>query len=448
MKASNIINKAWDFAKNGDDRRQLIVVYLFTLVATMLMFACLAGFSCYPDTETYFRAGDLLASGNIDHMRTPVYPLVCHFAQVLWAQHPFRVIAAIQLAGFYASVFFMFRLCGLMVSSRAIRFLVTIYYACAPNFLWLTFAMLTESLSVSSLIIFCYTVIQSHRTGAMRYAACSFLLLVMLVFLRPIFIFLLPITSLLWIVSLFTKARRAAAANLVFLSVFCGVFLSYCKAFENKYGIFSTTIISNVNQFDILRNNGLYDPDVIKDEQMRKDVKAWMVEYEDSGRTWHGSEQSAIIHKYGHAAFQQFIHDNIKAHLREYITNRGMLLVKLQLTPALYYQNAHLRGNVVVNKCFTAYVLILVNSLSFNVFYLVVMFSGIAFVALGIRRKRLPASSLFLWLIVVANLLTCVIGAQGEYARLLTPCMPMFYVLVAMLADMPCVSLNKNLRVR
>lgn len=427
----------WLFAKNGSDRQQLTAIYMLALLATVFMVTFFS-IRITPDTEGYFCAGEIFASGSIDYLRTPVYPFVCHLAHTICDQRPNYIIAAIQLVVFYISVFFMYRLCGLMINSHGIKFFVSAFYACAPNFLLPAYAILSESLSISLLIIFCYSVIQNHRTGLIRYTMSNFLLLFTLVFLRPIFIFLFPILLILWLIAAKEKSlRKSAVVNLCFLAVLCGIYLSYCKAFENKYGIFSTSIVSDINQYDILRNNGIFDIEVIMDEKMRADVKTWMVEYKDSvdHNVFHWTEMYTFQNKYGYAAFHKFVHDNIKQHLAEYIHGKFANDWRNSLGDNSFCVFGHYTDCGIVIHSISVYTLLLQHLLPFNTLFLTLMLGGITFAVLGIRQRKLPITSYFLWLIVVANMFAAFVGAQAEYARLILPCMPLMLIIIAMLVD-------------
>lgn len=162
MRVSNIIDKLWLFARHASERQQLTAIYMLALAATVFM-ATFFSIRIGTDTASYFNAGEIFANGSIDYFRTPVYPLVCHLSQIICNQHPNIIVAAIQLVVFYISVFFMYRLCGFMINSQSIKFFISSFYACAPNFLLPTFAILSESMSISLLVMFCYSVILNYR---------------------------------------------------------------------------------------------------------------------------------------------------------------------------------------------------------------------------------------------------------------------------------------------
>jgi len=448
MKVNSSIRKFWEFTKNGSDKKQLAVIYGFALLATFVI-VTLFTVSIQTDTPSYIGAGNNILNGIIDEMRTPVYPLIYMLSEVICVQFPFRVLFVIQLVSFYISIFYMYKLCGLLINSRTIRFVVTLFYACSPNFILWTTIMLTESLSVSLLIIFCYTVIHSYKTGVKQYAAYNFLLLATLVFLRPIFIFLVPIVLLLWLYVLVREGRLVVSAvmNLFFIMIFCGIYLSYCKAYENRYGIFATSFVSDINQYTILDNIGLTrDASAIKDKRMRSNVETWLKENKDTlnDKEFGYKHFEFIRDNYGRTALQHYIRDTIKGNLSKYITYRIEMLrfALYDCAIAIYLHTPYKTIHTCVYLYRASFPLTL-----HGICWLLVI-SGVLFSVFGIKQHKMPLCSFFLWAIVSANFVTALIGALGEYPRLILPSLPMLFIIVAMLMDMITVKIKSDYKIQ
>ena len=75
-----------------------------TIVIASLLFyiylSALNGFKIgfFDDSGSYFLAADVFMRGEIDFLRTPLYPLICRFAAWLSAPNAFTIIAVMQEA--------------------------------------------------------------------------------------------------------------------------------------------------------------------------------------------------------------------------------------------------------------------------------------------------------------------------------------------------------------
>ena len=135
-------------------------------------------------------------------------------------------------------------------------------------------ALLTESFSISGLVLLLYTAIKLYKKPRVAYAALHTLFLLFLIFLRPIFIYLLPVFVLFWVIlirkkDLHLSAMYGLGSALIALSCV----LLYMQEFKRDHGVFALTNVNTYNQLFITRQSGLLKSKYIKDNAFKEDVE-------------------------------------------------------------------------------------------------------------------------------------------------------------------------------
>lgn len=442
MKIRKFLFNLWNAIQNGSNHQLLKVIYTCAIIAMFLLVNLFRIHPNFPDTKTYFSAGELLCNGIIDELRTPVYPLLCHLAKTLWSSHPAIIVAAVQIAVFLSSISVMYNMCKLFIVSKSIRFVVSLIYACLPCFSLWTLCVLTESFSICFLLAFCYTVVLCCKKTKKRYSAYYFVLLLLLLFIRPIFIFLIPIAFILWIYVLLKDGKNCTIIlNFSFTILASMAFAGYCKAFEDRYGYLATSSVSTHNQYYILRQADIVDTTLIENVRMRHDV----MHYLDSipADSAHHFEIEELRNKYEDKALHEFTSANIKVHIVPYSIFSLQKFKRLYGDFALTYRYCKIRIPFVATTIISAFNFFA--NITLRALCLWLFTTGFIFIVLGFKRHKMPIMSLFLWIIAVANVFSAIVGAQAEYARLIVPCMPLVLIITAMIADMLTVRIKKNI---
>jgi len=446
MKANRLAQNALNIVRNGTDRQQLAVIYVAVMVATAVLLAVM-DVAIMADTPTYFDAGRRLMTGELDSFRTPVYPLLCYFAEWLSRTHCNTIIVSVQIMAFYASVFFMYRLCNELISHRSIAFSVSLIYALLPSVMSFAMCILTDSLSTSLLVVYCYTCIKSYKTTKKAYPLYNFLLLLTLLFLRPIFVFLLPLSLALWAYGLFRQRRNVAMAmNLAFVVLTTAVLLSYCKAYERRYGYLAVSVVSDINQYVILRITDLQDPSVIGNEQLREDVVAYMNTEWEAVHPIESFYYEAQIIRDEHG--EKALHDYVKANLSKHFVAYGIANIKRVLSESgqsiltMYYKQDK---NEEILECVKRVMMLC--SITFFHLYVLLLALILSFAYMGFKRRTLPILTFFLWSVVAANVFIAVFGAQGEFSRLILPSLPILLVVLGVWLSMYKMSLRSDYNV-
>ena len=112
---------------------KLSIIYTCSFVVFFLIFL----FGPSPtagDTYTNLSAGSVIATGKLDALRTPIYPIFLHFFQSLFSNKlVFQlVIIAFQYLLFCISAFCFHSVVDYFVSSKKLAFFMVFFYACHP----------------------------------------------------------------------------------------------------------------------------------------------------------------------------------------------------------------------------------------------------------------------------------------------------------------------------
>jgi hypothetical protein len=238
----------------------------------VLMFFCMLWSLCYlrpfydgyGDTPSYFNAWLHLKEFRPDGARTPVYPLVITAFRVLFGLDAGGMMTAIfQWLVFLVAVnYFRKSLLLLGVGLRG-SFLATAVFALCPGVFHYNICYITESLAVSGMIFFMYFIIRLGKTPEVRDIYLAAVTLTFLVFLRPAFIYLLPLTALyagvLWL-RFRREAVRTVRAGLISLAVVVGLYAGYGVAVNRCYGLHTISYISVYNNLYLIREAKLMTP--------------------------------------------------------------------------------------------------------------------------------------------------------------------------------------------
>lgn len=251
--------RAWQeiFRKTTDDRYNLrlllkaaTVLYLAVLLANGLQIGS------SPDTEGYFTAGRILLEGNPDFFRTPVFPLICQTARLLFGHHTPYAISLLLFAVMLCSIASLYHTTCLLTRHKRLRLAATALYACNPAIAsWCVEDIGTESLALSGMVFLCQLLTSAALTRPRAgniLATCA--LTFLLVMLRPFFICITPVVLLSFLFQLRSTPRSLNiwAATLIGI-VFTGTgILAYCSAIQQRYGMFTLSKVSSINRATIM----------------------------------------------------------------------------------------------------------------------------------------------------------------------------------------------------
>ena len=204
------------------------------------------------DTATYFFAGEVFTKGDIDYLRTPVYPLICSVFLHLFGNYVFDALATLNLVIFLFSIAYLYKTIALFTQRRAIKCISTILYAWSIPMAEMCIHIATESLSVSGIVylIYGFSLIYLGKASKSTIYKNSATLL-FLVLLRPFNLCFIPV-MLLVLFSAHRKHRlKYVKTSAIAVSSVAVILCGYCFWFRAVYGFFGFSYVSTINALHI-----------------------------------------------------------------------------------------------------------------------------------------------------------------------------------------------------
>ena len=225
--------------------------------------------------------------------------------------------------------------------------------------------------------------------------------------------------------------------------------LGYCQLHKQKFGVFNISSVSQVNQFHIILQSGLYrygsDPAI--NEQLSLLVETWKKENPEAipgnRRIFRTGTNNDFLWKYIHGMpeYQRpgytLSETGIKFP-REYIKNtiRSNLFRYALYSLGKFYEirkyGFEARIGKYKKKISTPFVL----ELKFQSVYVFLLLEIVTLVAVLYFARRIPWFWCVCWLLTAGTIFTAVVGAQGEWTRLVIPALPLVILLIAKYVDL------------
>jgi len=218
------------------------------------------------DTDDYLRAADNISlahllSGDVDSLRTPVFPaLICLARTLVGNDHAGQTVVIFQYFLYWLSILFFYRIVKNYPLSPFCTHGCVLVYALSPTLLAWNQMIYTESLSISSFVI----VIALFSIYLCRPVYVTAILLgfsgFYLVMLRPSFLFFPLLMLVLWLPIMISRrvefCKHLTGLGCTIVSL-CFIF-GYCHLVQKKCGVFSVSEVVVTNQYLILVQSGLY----------------------------------------------------------------------------------------------------------------------------------------------------------------------------------------------
>ena len=252
--------------------RQHVAILIIVIIAAVVssIMALRYGIPFSPDTWTYVDAVQSLQNGVPDIWRTPVYPAFIWLCQLIAGIHFEWLVVALQIIVFLLSLPFFNRIAENLCKNEKISLIATVVYAIVFIESGFNQYVLTESLAASFMVFLLYYSILAIERPKMSYALAITLFLVLLVFIRPALIYLLPVYLIFAIVLLcrrnkslsddgVSRRKKFALSTLTGVVATSALLAGYALSFKAYHGIFSLSCVNTYNNYYTLRQNGMLD---------------------------------------------------------------------------------------------------------------------------------------------------------------------------------------------
>ena len=393
--------------------KELLIIYsLAILEAILLLIGPGAKYMNEIDTLSYMDAWEVFSGGNIDLLRTPVYPVIIGILKELFGIPAcYWVTVFVQHIVYLLSIGIFHSTISRFVTSERISFWITLFYAIFPAYTFNNNWILTQSFAISGCVFLIYMIVKLREKPTIINGSLFTLILMFLLFLRPSYLYLLPVLAVTWFLCFLEKQRRAATIGLVgvFITTTCA--LCYMKAFERQHGLFAFSGIGVKNQFSIAQDAGFID----SSSQLVTDFNTIYAaiyplhhNWAEADRYFYAKHSLSEVNDTVTTAFRKdpvrwavFCYDRLCRTALEPLTE--LFQIRYQ------GQKIHIIGPLVNS----VYVFILL--------YTILLIQWIRV------RRRIPWLSSFLYMSLVSNIITTIVGAP--YGAYLLPATP-FYLLL------------------
>ncbi len=224
------------------------------------------------DTAGYLRvANEILTSGKLyDPIRTPGYPLFLVLNYIFFGYQNFDAIVIVQSLLGISSIFLSYIITFKLTKSRLASLICAFHIAFNYQLIYFKSAILTETLSMFfvllTVILFILT-IEKHFSWHLT--ALVNILLLCLIFTRPIFLYVIimfPLLSIFYFIKTREKFHIIIALILfvIILLLPIGIYSSYLK---RSYGFGGLSTLSNVNVLGVILKHNIhqYAPEEYKE---------------------------------------------------------------------------------------------------------------------------------------------------------------------------------------
>lgn len=407
MNPNNILSRLSAFCKANP----LSAIVSGSIIIELLFFIS-NGPDFYFDTASYDHAAQVLASGEIDVTRTPVYPLLIAFAEFIAGSLKFWIVALVQCVVFTLSIVCFYKIARELKFSVTLSVISTVTYLVLVQLMFTVSSILTEIISVSMSVFLIYYFIRWLHNNNWRYIGLFLLFSILLVFTRPSFVYLAVAVAMMAFLFFFTRQFRRALQMLLCCCVTTGLLLGYCKMMESKTQVFTPSTVTIFNQYVMAHYAGYLRPDNISNPKIKQRV--------------------IDLQKRHYQDFTQFFNCN-DISIKEFDDE----LTRLKGDPFNWY---FLTFKINLFDFFKAPVVTfyayphpnfmgLSNFLTFWQLCIVLLVITVYIVVYWIKFSQAPLFSIFLWLMCVGNIAVNLFGSFGEWSRLFFPSLPLFILL-------------------
>lgn len=401
--------------------RALSLYTIIEFILTIILFTKEIGVF-WVDTYSYIAAADRVMQGSIDIFRTPVYPLIIGVLRSIFGAGWSTALAIIQFILFCLSAYYLYKLAIEYIKKNRIVFWIIAFYLLYPGIQNFCQFMLTEVFAISFTIFLTYSLLQIlKKTGTIRSCIWPCVWLFLLIFLRPVFIFMIPILLLFYIVMLIGRKINTTQAILAFaaIAIVCGTVFAYKSAINRKYGISSISSVTSINNYFTIRYAGIIEPKLTTDTILRQELIKTLPNKGVNNTDTINKEIKQIMSTVSTLNLEAYENAAIKTH-------------KTEICKGIIYRWAEIvRGHEAVNSSmwYPTYTIqkTFMPGMAFYFLFLIVI-TCITLVNWKMQ-KLFPYQSAFLITVCFGLFFTSVIGAQAEYSRLTMPTLPLFLLL-------------------
>ena len=393
------------------------IILLIVFGVRLVIYQGYIDFSIYPDTVSYMDFNANILNGEIDVLRTPVYSYIIKLVK-LFANTQTQIyygITIVQEIISIISVIVLYKTLNKEFKNKSANYFATILYGCSPVIFTYNKVILTESLSLSLFVIYFCLIIKYIKMPSNAKTLLIGVLTLLLIMLRPAFIYILVMLVIMFglIFILKKEHRKQAILGMFVLVVIIGIILGYCYLNKKQNNIFAISNVTQINQLDTVIEMGIYDTGVEEDKGIINIINQRL---DGFFQTWYRNTTDKIMEEYTPEQIDSFLNRCIKNNSKYYIENIIQKALKLPFDNSteiyLEAKNPTMKSLMI----------------PFGIIYLYLLVEAIYILIKIIKYSQLPLEQFIMFITILGQLGTIIIGAQAEYSRLFIPVLPIIII--------------------
>lgn len=372
------------------------------------------------DGPSYICAAENLSVGQVDLIRPPLYPALIEFCRILFGSGWIVAVIVLQYVAFYASAWVLRKISVKYIGDNAVTFCIVALFMLWPALpAYFCRILMTETFATALLVFFTWSLVRP-LPGVPRFSdiCLSLLLMLLMVSLKPVFIYLLPVAALFYLLVLIGSHgafgwKKSASAFAGIAAIIAIVFM-YKSAVTDTYGIKSISYVTSLNQYCTFRQKSILSPELCSDPELRSVLQ----QFPDSTKDYDWRD-------YAH----ELIALNAVEHYPEFEEYVGKVTAanRFRITKHIVSRTVNVAGPRPI----------LYNFFPFHHFvpsFFFYLMSGVVFMIWILydwrKTHKIPLLSYVLMAVTYGLAICSLVGAQGEWARLSLPGIFAYFILL------------------
>lgn len=408
-----------DFLKKITNNK-IWLILLIIICVRGIVYSFYNEVAIYFDTTSYIHFEKNILKGEVDALRTPVYPNIIKFITLFGRSAEMYVnISILQEIVSLISVAVLYMTLRKEMKNQVLVNLATLLYGCLPSIFTYNRVILTESLSISLFVMYFCLIIKYLKAPSIKKAVAIGVFTLFLIMLRPSFLYLLVMLAIMFgLVFILKKENRKSAicGGIAVLGVIVSIF-GYSIANKKQNGYFSISSVTQINQLDNIINLRIFDTGDPRDEGIIEIIGDWLDGYDGP---WYRKTTEKIMTEYTVEEVDSYISRCIKNNFWQYIERTINKVIDLQLEPCDEIYLAAKGGQAVIKPL-----------ICFGVIFIYVIYNVIYILVKTIQNKKLSLIQATLLITILGQLAIIMLGAQAEFSRLFIPVFPIVIISLA-----------------
>ncbi len=404
----------------------------------------------YYDSSSYYEYDYNLLKLQTDHFRTPVYPyfiklvaFLTGFSSASGAYPPafYGVLAFVQKMLSFCAVAILYVALRKVIRRRWLVALICLCYGCAPAVISWDICILTESLSFFFMVLMLYCVFSYLRKPSILTAIMLGVVSLIMVLLRPTFIYLIAIFAVFFIARLILcrSEWKKAVSGIVSLGI-CGLLLlGYCQLnYVNNHYFGISSVGTNINQLYMVIENAYYKnadyPEITNYIEQRIGAANNLVV--DIIEPLNEQFDLTEIKHYVKSCLQ-----NNAADFREYTVEKFMNQMPTDIATQYSSNYADPYGNF---RYLDRVLLYGLCPFSIGFCFVLVVMTVVLSIFVFVGKKRCLWHAIGLSAFLFSHLFVSIYGSMAEFERLSTVVIPVVLALLCYLIDIVMASMDRK----